>query len=270
MKYLADLHTHSTASDGQYTPAELVRMAKEHGLEVIALTDHDTLAGTDEAVALGQKLGIQVLRGVELSAEEYKNFHILGYCYDLDRPALGDLCQRQRENREKRERMILDFLGKKGLEMTRDEVESLAGGKVIGRPHFAQAMVRRGYVQTRREAFDRFLDTPEFWEEVPRLEESAENCIRAIKESGGKASLAQPYQIRLSDQKLDELVGELVNYGLDAIECYYPRYTPQQQACYLSLAEKYNLHVTGGSDFHGEQIKPDIWLAELELELGWL
>lgn len=270
MKYLTDLHTHSAASDGQYTPAELVWMAKEHGLEVIALTDHDTLAGTDEAAAVGQKLGIQVLRGVELSAKEHNNFHILGYCYDLDSPALQNLCRKQQENRIKREKIILDFLGEKGIELTLDEVEAFAGGKVIGRPHFAQAMVQRGYVQTRQKAFEVFLDTSEFWAKVPRLEAGAENCVRAIKDSGGKASLAHPYQMKLSNQELDLLVGELADLGLDAVECYYPKYTPEQQAFYLYLAEKYSLHATGGSDFHGEQVKPGIRLAKLELELNWL
>lgn len=270
MKYRTDLHTHSTASDGQYTPRELVRMAKAHRLETIALTDHDTVSGTDEAVAMGWKLGIQVLRGVELSAREHNNFHILGYCYDPDAPALRDLCKKQQENRVIREQMILDFLAEKGLELSLDEVESFAGGKVMGRPHFAQAMIQRGYVQTWRDAFDNFLDTPEFWEAVPRLEADARSCIRAIKDSGGKASLAHPYQMRLSNQELDALVGKLTDWGLEAIECYYPKYAPEQQAFYLHLAEKYGLHITGGSDFHGEQIKPDVQLAKLELELDWL
>lgn len=270
MKYTADLHIHSNASDGQYTPTELVRMAKGHGLEVIALTDHDTVLGTDEAITAGEEIGIQVLRGVELSAKEHHNFHILGYCCDLSRPALGNLCMKQQTNRIKREQMILDFLSEKGLGLSLDEVERFAGSKVVGRPHFAQAMVQRGYVQTCREAFDKFLDTPEFWERIPQLEAPARECLRAIKDSGGKASLAHPYQMKLSDQDLDTLVTQLTDWGLDAIECYYPKYTPEQQAFYLRLAGKYGLHATGGSDFHGEQVKPDVRLARLELELDWL
>ena len=105
---------------------------------------------------------------------------------------------------------------------------------------------------------------------IPRLEAPARDCLRAIKGSGGKASLAHPYQMKISEQELDNLVRELADWGLDAIECYYPKYTPEQQILYLRLAEKYNLHATGGSDFHGEQVKPDVQLAALELELDWL
>lgn len=267
---IADLHTHSTASDGQYPPAELVKRAKERGLEVLALTDHDTVDGLAEAVSAGEKLGVQVLPGVELSAREHKNFHILGYCFDPAAPAIVRLCQEQRDSRVRRERLILDFLKTKGLLLSLDEVERFAGGEVIGRPHFAQALAARGYVQSRREAFDRFLDTPEFWEKVPRLEADAKSCIEAIKESGGKVSLAHPYQMKLSNHELEELVEKLTDWGLDAIECYYPKYTPEQQALYLKLAEKIRLHVTGGSDFHGEKVKPDVQLASWELELNWL
>lgn len=270
MNYLADLHTHSAASDGQYAPAELVYLAGRRGLSVIALTDHDTTAGVAEAAAAGRSCGVRVVQGVELSAREYKNCHILGYGYDLAAPALGRLCEEQRANRIRREGMILDFLREKGFALSLDEVERLAGGGVIGRPHFAQALVNRGYVSGTREAFDRFLDTAEFWEKVPRLEADVRSCLRAIKDSGGKASLAHPYQMKLSDEELDALVAQLTEWGLDAIECYYPKYTQEQQALYLRLAGKYGLHVTGGSDFHGERVKPDVQLAALELELEWL
>ena len=270
MRYLVDLHTHSTASDGQYSPSELVRLAKKRGLSAMALTDHDTTAGVEEAIAAGAELGVRILRGVELSAREYQNFHILGYCYDTDPSVLQNLCAEQRVNRIRREQMILDFLSGKGCNLSLNQVEQLADGGIIGRPHFAEAMVRRGYVQTRREAFDKFLDTPEFWTMIPRLEAPARDCLRAIKGSGGKASLAHPYQMKISEQELDNLVRELADWGLDAIECYYPKYTPEQQILYLRLAEKYNLHATGGSDFHGEQVKPDVQLAALELELDWL
>lgn len=270
MNIFADLHTHSAASDGQYSPSELVYLAKKRGLSVIALTDHDTMAGVGEAAAAGAACGLRVLQGVELSAREYKNCHILGYGYDPAAAALSRLCEEQRENRIRREQMILDFLREKGLDLSLDEVEGLAGGSVIGRPHFAQALAGRGYVSSSREAFDRFLDTAEFWEKVPRLEADAHSCLRAIKDSGGKVSLAHPYQMKLSDRELDALVAQLTEWGLDAIECYYPKYTPEQQALYLRLAEKYGLHVTGGSDFHGERVKPDIQLAALELELDWL
>lgn len=270
MKYLADLHTHSAVSDGQCAPAELIRLAKECGLQLVALTDHDTVEGVGEAAAAGRELGIQVLQGVELSAREHTNFHILGYGYDPAALPLRRLCARQQTNRLRRVEMILDFLRKKGFVLSVDEVEQLAGSSVIGRPHFAQALVTRGYVKSSREAFDRLLDTAEFWERIPRLEADAETCIQTIKASGGKASLAHPYQMRLPDRELEALVAQLAAWGLDALECHYPKYTREQQALYLYLAKKYGLHITGGSDFHGEEVKPDVQLAALELELDWL
>lgn len=150
------------------------------------------------------------------------------------------------------------------------EAESFAGGDVIGRPHFAQAMVRRGYVASNREAFDKWLDTDELHDRMDYGKPSARECVETIKASGGKVSLAHPYQIGVDDKSLDGIVCELVGYGLDAIECYYPKFTSKQQAHYLQLAEKYHLHITGGSDFHGERVKPDIELAAFPLDVDWL
>lgn len=266
----ADLHTHSTASDGQYPPAELVRLARQRGLDILALTDHDTLDGLDEAVRAGETLGLRVLRGVELSAKEYHNFHILGYGFAPDAPALRRLCEQLRAGRDDRKYRILDFLREKGITLTLEEVEEIAGGDIIARPHFAQALVRRGYVSSNREAFDRYLDSEEYRQKVTRFKADARSCVEAIKAAGGKVSLAHPYQMRLEDEALEALVREMAGYGLDAIEGYYPKYTPEQQAFYHRLAEKYGLHLTGGSDFHGEQVKPEIQLAALTLDLKWL
>lgn len=263
----ADLHTHSAASDGQYAPAELVRLAKERGLTLLALTDHDTVDGLPEAEAAGQSCGLRVLRGIELGAKEYSHLHILGYGFDP--VGLAPLCQKMKDGRDERKYRIIDFLREKGLDLTLEEVEKIAGGNIIARPHFAQAMVRRGYVRDNREAFDRYLDTDEY-QRIERFKADARTCVETVKAAGGKVSLAHPYQIGLEDGPLEALVKELAGYGLDAIECYYPKHTAAQEAFYLRLAEKYGLHVTGGSDFHGPRVKPDIRLAALELELGWL
>lgn len=270
MRYRSDLHTHSTASDGQYAPARLVGMAKERGIEVLALTDHDAMDGLEEAVRAGERLGVRVIPGVELSAKEYPTFHILGYGFAPGAPALAELCRRMKARRDERTGRLLAFLRQKGMELTAAEVEELAGGDIIGRPHFAQAMVRRGYVATNREAFDRYLDTEEYHRQVERGKPSVQECIEAIRASGGKVSLAHPYQIGIGDDELDRLAAELAHSGLDAIECYYPKYTREQREFYIRLAEKYHLHRTGGSDFHGEKVKPDVELAALDLELDWL
>ena len=266
---LCDLHTHSTASDGQYTPAELVTLAKARGIEALALTDHDTLDGVTDAMETGARLGLRVIPGVELSAREYPTFHFLGYGIPLEKTALTALCTRMKRGREERKYRILDFLREKGIKLSLEEVETLSGGS-SGRPHFAQALVKRGFAASNREAFDRWLNTPEFFARVEREKPAARECVETVKAAGGKVSLAHPYQIGVDNDTLDGIVQELKDYGLDAIECYYPRFTPEQQAFYLFLTKKYGLKITGGSDFHGERVKPDISLAALRLDLSWL
>ena len=148
-------------------------------------------------------------------------------------------------------------------------MEELAGNAVIARPHFAQVMVRHGYVSTNREAFERYLDKDEY-QKIERFKVSAWDCIAAIRSDGGRAALAHPYQLGLDAGRLDALIRQLKGSGLEAIECLYVRHTPEQTAFYLELARRYDLHVTGGSDFHGERVKPDITLKRWELNLTWL
>ncbi|WP_322201317.1 PHP domain-containing protein [Acutalibacter intestini] len=266
---IADLHTHSTASDGQYAPARLVELAKERGIQVLALTDHDSVDGVEEAGQAGERLGVTVVRGIELGALEYRNLHILGYNFAPEAPALASLCQKLRTGREERVARLLDFLEEKGVPVAEEEVRRIAGGGAIGRPHFARVMVEKGYVQSNREAFDRYLDTEEYQRIAP-WKATARQCLEAIKAAGGKASLAHPYQLGLGDGPLRELVAQLKGWGLEGIECYYPVHTPRQQAFYLELARRYGLHPTGGSDFHGEKVKPDIQLAALDLNTDWI
>lgn len=269
MKYFADLHTHTNASDGEYSPKELVEKAKAAGVECLAVTDHDTEEGTGEALAVGEALGLRVLRGIELGAKEHRYLHILGYGFQPGKGELSSLCEKLRKSREERKYRILDFLKEKGVPLTLEEVEVMAGGDVIARPHFARAMVEAGYVKTTREAFDCYLDTEEY-QRLERFKAGAAECIAAIHSAGGKAVLAHPYQLGLPFEELEQAVLRLRAAGLDGIECYYPRHTPEQTAFYVGLAEKHRLEITGGSDFHGERVKPDIALAAWPLELGWL
>lgn len=268
MIYKADLHTHSTASDGQHTPSELAELVKRRGAEVWALTDHDSVNGVAEAKEAGEALGLRVIQGVELSADDYLNLHILGYGFSI--PALQSWFDSLQGGRNDRKYRIRNYLRTKGLEVPLDEVDAEAAGAPIGRPHFAMVMLKHGMVATRKEAFDRYLDTPEFQAIEKGTKPTAQTCVERLKAAGGKVSLAHPYQIVLGDDKLENLIGRLKDYGLDAIECYYPQHTREQKAEYLGLAKKYGLHVTGGSDFHGEKNKPDNPLAAWELELDWL
>lgn len=226
--HICDLHTHSTASDGQYTPAELVGLAKDRGIEVLALTDHDNLDGLDEAVKAGEALGVRVVRGVELSADDYPSLHILGYGFPPAAPGLREMIDSLKQGRGRRKYKIRDFLRTQGVEVDLSLVEAYAEGGVIGRPHFARALVEQGYVGDRREAFDRYLDTPAF-QKFDRGKPSAEKCVGILKAAGAKVSLAHPYQIVFgpdAPENLEQLVARLAGYGLDALECYYPS-TPQ-------------------------------------------
>lgn len=268
MIYKADLHTHSTASDGQYSPSELAVLAKKRGMEVWAVTDHENLSGLDEAVETGGNLGLQVVRGVELSADDYLNLHILGY--NVSTAALGPWIESKKNGRNERKYRIWSYLRSKGVEIPLEEVDAEAAGGAVGRPHFARVMLRHGIVATWKEAFDRYLDTPEFQEIEKGTKPSAQECVERIKAAGGRTSLAHPYQLVLHGESLEQLVARLKGYGLDAIECFYPIHTAEQTAEYLELKRKYELYATGGSDFHGEKSKPDHPLAPWELDLDWL
>lgn len=274
MRYPVDLHTHSTASDGQYPPAVLVAMAKQRGIEVLAVTDHDTIDGLDEALSAGAQAGITVLPGVEWGACEYRGLHILGYAFDRSAAPMQAMCREMAVSRNERKYRILRFLQEKGIELDLTEVETIAGNGVagsgrIGRPHFAQAMMRHGYVSSMREAFTRYLDTDEY-QRIERKKAPAQKCIAVVQESGGKAVLAHPYQVGLPDDQLEQLVRQLKEYGLEGIECEYPCHTPAQVRFYRELARRYDLHITAGSDFHGERIKPDVPLIPVALDVDWL
>ena len=270
MKHLVDLHTHTTASDGQYSPAELVELARDAGLKYVAVTDHDTLRGLPEAMAAGEKLGVRVIPGVELSAAEDRHLHILGLNVQTGHTPLSELCQKMRQEREERKHRTMDFLRKKGVHIPLEEVERQAGNAAVGRPHFAQVIVRHGYASTTQEVFSRFLDTQEYQENVKECKPSAAACIQAIHAAGGKAVLAHPYQLGYDDMWLTELVSQMRGWGLDGLECYYPKHSAEQTAFYLKLAENCGLSVTAGSDFHGEKVKPDVQLQAVELDVAWL
>ena len=264
-----DLHTHTTASDGQYTPTEVVRKAKQAGVEYLAITDHDTIDGVQEAMEAGRECGVTVIPGIELGAKENRNMHILGYAFQPENGMLMSLCTKLRQGRDERKYRIIDFLKSKGIVLSLEEVERAAGGNVIARPHFAQVMLRHGYVSSMREAFDRYLDTEEY-QKIERFKAGAASCIQTIHQAGGMAVLAHPYQLGVSDAELEHIVATLKAAGLDGLECYYPRHTDKMIQYYLTLAQKYNLHVTAGSDFHGERVHADMSLRPVLIDISWL
>lgn len=257
-----DLHVHTTASDGTSTPRELVDQAREAGLSAVAITDHDTIDGIAPARLRGVETGIEVISGVEISAtfDPPGTLHILGYFIDETHPALLDRIQWVQTQRSNRNPRIIERLNDLGLEITLEDAQRISGSGQLGRPHIAQALVDRGQVASLQEAFDRYLDSsaPAY---VQKEKLSPEESIRLIRESGGVAVLAHPYQTRRKSlAELESLIAELAEIGLGGIECYYSRHTADQTATYLAFAERYGLVATGGSDFHGTS-KPEIRLG---------
>lgn len=243
-----DLHTHTTASDGKCTPAELVDRAARAGVSVLAVTDHDTLGGCAAAAAACAGHGLAFVTGVEITAVvQERDVHVLGYFVDPASPAFDGFLAEQRGRRIERIREMAAKLAARGLVLDVDAVLSPGLSdtrRAAGRPWVARALVDAGYVSTVAEAFDRWLSpgTPAF---VPRIGASPQDVFRCIQRAGGLASLAHPALL-----KHDEWIPAYIDAGLDAIEVYHSDHDEAATARYLALARTRHLLVTGGSDFH--------------------
>ncbi len=258
---MIDLHTHSTASDGQYSPTELMKLAKQNGVTTIALTDHDTASGIKEAKREAYNLGLKFYSGIEISADsKVGSMHILGYNVDPNNAKLNETCKWFVNQRLERANKIFKFLEEQNVSLSRESVEKYSNGGLLIRPHFARAMVDAGYVQNTREAFDKYLDVPEV-RNIKREKLSPEQSLELIKAAGGIPVLAHPIQLKTDMAGLSEIVKELSKKGLVGIECYYSTHSPEQTSEYLKIAKENGLYATAGSDFHGEKIKPDIKLG---------
>jgi predicted metal-dependent phosphoesterase TrpH len=246
MNYRIDLHTHSTASDGKLRPSEVVRLAKQLGIGVLALTDHDTTDGVVEAQGAGRDLGVEVIAGIEINSEgEHGDAHILGYFVDPSEPCLQEQLEAIRDARVGRAKGMLKKLAAMGMPLKWEAVLAIAGDAVsIARPHIARAMVEAGYVATTQAAFAKYIsnDGPAY---VNRLRMTMSEAVAFIHGAGGVAVMAHP-----AESRLVHLIPQLVEARLDGVEVYYPKHTPEQQAELLDIATRYNLVVTGGSDFH--------------------
>jgi len=255
---MLDLHMHSTFSDGSLKPAELAQVARQTGIKAVALTDHDTTDGTALLGEACRSEGLVGLAGVEISVDAPKGtLHMLGYGMDVSASGLCAMLTTIRAGRSDRNQEILEKINALGLALTWAEVRSLAGEDIVGRPHFAEAMLRRGYIKSRDEAFDRYLGKgkPGY---VDRIRFSAEDSIRVIREAGGIAVLAHPSTLDLSRDALRRAVESYAAVGLSGIEVYYPEHTAAQQKQYAALAKGVGLIMTGGSDFHGARVNPGI------------
>ena len=258
-----DLHSHTTRSDGTLSPTELILHAHSIGLEALAVTDHDTIAGVEEAMDAGMRLRIEVISGAELSIEydlpESGHMHVVGLFLDTSSRELRDGPDWLRKKREERTPKILKILDEHGVHLTEEEIMERAGGASVGRPHMAGLMVEKGYVSSIKEAFDLYLKKGAV-AYAPKEKFPLGKAIDMIRSAGGIPILAHPYSLKLGDQALEDLLVYMKNKGLAGMEVYYSNHTPEQTELYLSLARKLDLIVSGGSDFHGEN-KPDIKLG---------
>lgn len=259
-----DLHAHTTASDGDHTPTQLVERAAALGLTAIAITDHDTMNGVREGMEAGKRHGVEVVPGIELStAIEIGQCHLLGYFLDPDAPEVRERLERLRNNRARRNAQMVEKLNALGIDLTLQEVAAVAGGEVIGRPHFARALLERGDVSDLREAFDRYLADGAA-AHVPKDKIVPEEAIRLLHAAGGVVILAHPNYLKRGPAETEAEILRLQSAGLDGIEARYSRHTPEDTARYLDLAERHGLLTSGGSDFHGPSVKPDVFLGHVE------
>lgn len=250
-----DLHLHTAASDGTLSPTELVKLAKDSGLRAIAITDHDTAGGYKEAAAAGEKYGIEVIPGIEISTKYGGSVHILGYGIDAECPQLAHALNWVVEDRDRRNRKMAELMAADGLPVSYEQMQSRFGN-VIGRPHFGMILVELGLAESINDAFDRYIEKGQKYY-MPRTFLSIESTIELICAAGGVAVLAHPFQYRRDDEGLRKLIEHCIESGLRGMECRYSGYTEEQTAYLEALAEEYSLLKTGGSDFHGAN-KPHI------------
>ena len=243
-----DLHMHSNASDGSFAPEEVARMAAGNGVEVFALTDHDTLDGLPAAAACAARFGIRLIPGVELSvSEEGMDVHLLAYGFDESDPPLTAAIRRYREGRRERARKILMRLKGLGIRIGIEDVEEIASGGALGRPHVAEALLRAGHVESFNEAFQRYLGhhAPAY---VPKPKVTLEEATSIVRDAGGVTILAHPGTLNR-----DHLIPAWARRGLDGIEVWHSKHDVASIERYRGYAQLHGLLMTGGSDYHGER-----------------
>jgi predicted metal-dependent phosphoesterase TrpH len=261
-----DLHIHSTASDGSLSPSEILSLAKDLSLAAIAITDHDTINGSKDAIAAGIPPPIKFLTGVEISVSLPSSFscsgscHILGYAINLDDPVLNKTLAILQESRKNRNPRILKLLSNLGIDLILEEVRAGIGEGQIGRPHIALMMIRKGFVKSIEEAFDKYLEKgkPAY---VDKYRIDCAKAIAVIKGAGGIPVLAHPILLQAKNNEvLEALIIRLKDMGLKGIETHYSEHTPDLIAYYTEIANRHDLLMTGGTDFHGS-IKPEVQMG---------
>lgn len=258
---MIDLHVHTTMSDGELTPKEIITLAKKEGIKVIAITDHDTIDGISQAREECIKNGIEFIPGIELSAiDNGKEVHVLGYYIDEKNIEFNDFCNKSIQKRNERNIKFVDLLNRLNVDISMEEIQNSTDSRVISKIHFADCLLKRKNTTYFREAFKKYFNKKEFKcikGEFPSVEE----CIKNIKKAGGVAVLAHPKILNHNQQVLEEKIKEYKSFGLDGVECYYTGHTNSEMREYCNLANKYDLFVTGGTDYHGPVVSPVVKLG---------
>lgn len=251
-EFRADLHCHSTFSDGTLTPKEIVQLAKSIHLSGLSITDHDSIMAYPQVFEEAKKCDLLMIPGVEFSAMHKKtSVHILGYSFALGSESIANLCEKHKKRRQERNQIILEKLAQKGMKIEESELQNL---HVIGRPHIAQALVKNGFAISINDAFKKYLgDNKSCY--APGNPIGVEETLEAIHQANGIAIIAHPHLA-----KDFSIIQELLLMPFDGLECYYARFPAHDHKRWLKLALKKNLQITGGSDFHGE-VKPAIPLG---------
>lgn len=242
----ADLHIHTTASDGHSSPEEIIRNARKHKLDIIAITDHDTIRGYRKARKIASEYDIQLLSGVEITADfDGRECHLLAYCFDPEHPSINKLLAEHYHSRLERGKWILGQLSQEGLDLDIEEVKAEANGGNIGRPHIAAVLIDKGYVASFKEAFIRYL-SDESLGSIYNEYYSHQKVIETVKEAGGAVVVAHPGNL-YNEEELERLV----KAGVDGMEFLHPSHDYETQKRIEEFAKKHQLLLTGGSDFHG-------------------
>ena len=260
-----DLHSHTNESDGTLTPFELVHLAKQIGLDALAITDHDTFTGYETALPEAQRIGLDLVRGIELNTRLHlpdgnsRSLHLLGY-FPSEAPSAEflDWLKEEQGDRRDRNRKLVQSLQAQGVNITLDEVET-KGRSLAGRPHFARILIDKGYVRDHNEAFTKYIgeDAPAY---VERESQTTEEAIQKVRSGGGSAVVAHPIRLSLSAAMERPTMERLRAAGLNGLEVYHSEHSPDLQIHYRRLAEELDLLPTGGSDFHGA-VKPHVSLG---------
>ena len=254
---MIDLHVHTTASDGQFSPSQIIKMAVDKGLSRIAITDHDTAAGLEEAKAAAQELKINFVAGTELNISfPTGEFHLLGLGFTHISPSLNEIFEDLVKSRQERNETIISKMQKDGVQISLEEVQKDYPDTILGRPHFAAELVKKKVVKNRQMAFDKYLAKGRPWY-VDRVGANLDQAIVAIKESGGLPVVAHPMSLYLSWGKLPETLQNFYERGVAGIEAYHPGARMTECLRLEELARKIGFFVTAGSDFHGPKVRAD-------------